>query len=53
MNAGIYLVTNKIEEKKYLISINGVNPFLSIDNAISLADFANGIIKIYYLKNLE
>lgn len=44
MKAGIYLVKDNISEKKFLVSINGKEPFLKISNVIELSVFANGIL---------
>lgn len=48
MIKGVYLVTNKIEETKFLVYFDGVEPFLRIENAISIQDFANGKIQKDY-----
>lgn len=42
MKAGIYLVKNKFSEAKYLLSLNGKEPFIRIENCISLSEFACG-----------
>lgn len=42
MKAGIYLVKNDIDENKYIVSLNGKEPFIRISNAISISSFANG-----------
>lgn len=44
MKAGIYLVKDNISEKKFLVSINGKEPFLKISNVIELSAFANSIL---------
>lgn len=44
MKAGIYLVKDNISEKKYIVSVNGKEPFLKVSNAIELSSFANGIL---------
>ena len=42
MKAGIYLVKDKFSEAKYLLSLNGKEPFIRIENCISLSEFACG-----------
>ena len=44
MKAGIYLVKDNISEKKYIVSVNGKEPFLKVSNAIELSSFANGVL---------
>lgn len=45
MKAGIYIVKDTFSEKKYILSLNGKEPFIRITNNISLNSFANGIIE--------
>lgn len=42
MKAGIYIVKNKFSEVKYIVSLNGKEPFIRITNTICLDSFANG-----------
>ena len=42
MKAGIYLVKDKFSEAKHLLSLNGKEPFIRIENCISLSEFACG-----------
>lgn len=42
MKAGIYLFKDTIDERRYLVALNGKSPFIRISNAICLNDFANG-----------
>lgn len=42
MKAGIYVVRNKFKEEKYIVSLNGKEPFIRITNVILLSSFANG-----------
>lgn len=45
MKAGVFLVKNNITEKTFIISVNGIEPFLRISNIISITDFVNGELK--------
>lgn len=42
MKAGLFLVKDKITEELFIVSVNGVEPFLRISNIISTTDFVNG-----------
>lgn len=41
MKAGIYIVKDTVSERKYLVALNGIEPFIRITNAIDLTDFTN------------
>lgn len=45
MKAGIYVVKNNVSERKYLVALNGIEPFIRITNAIDLTDFTNSKIE--------
>lgn len=45
MKAGIYIVKDLFSEHKYILSLNGKEPFIRITNSISLSSFANGLIE--------
>ena len=46
MKAGLFLVKNNITEKTYIVSVNGIEPFLRISNIVSTTDFVNGKLNI-------
>jgi len=45
MKAGVYIVKDLFSEQKYILSLNGKEPFIRITNSISLSSFANGLIE--------
>jgi hypothetical protein len=45
MKAGVYIVKDLFSEHKYILSLNGKEPFIRITNSISLSSFANGLIE--------
>lgn len=45
MKAGVYIVKGLFSEQKYILSLNGKEPFIRITNSISLSSFANGLIE--------
>lgn len=45
MKAGVYIVKDLFSEQKYILSLNGKEPFIRITNSISLSLFANGLIE--------
>lgn len=45
MKAGVYIVKDLFSEHKYILSLNGKEPFIRITNSISLSLFANGLIE--------
>lgn len=42
MKAGVYVVKNKSSEQTYVVSLNGISPFIRISNAIAIQEFVNG-----------
>lgn len=45
MKAGVYIVKDLFSEQKYILSLNGKEPFIRITNSISLSSFADGLIE--------
>lgn len=45
MKAGVYIVKDLFSEQKYILSLNGKEPFIRITNSISLSSFTNGLIE--------
>lgn len=45
MKTGVYIVKDLFSEQKYILSLNGKEPFIRITNSISLSSFANGLIE--------
>lgn len=44
MKPGVYIVKNNISERRYIVALNGVDPFIRITNTIDLVDFTNGFL---------
>ena len=42
MKAGLFIAKNNITEKLFIVSVNGIEPFLRISNIISTTAFVNG-----------
>ena len=45
MKAGVYIVKDLFSEHKYILSLNGKEPFIRITNSTSPISFANGLIE--------